>query len=358
MNIFTEYVAVDIGTHSLKFFSVSGGDSGGAYIISDCREEALPPGLICGGFTNPTISQIAKFTEIFQKTMSRISSPKAGLIVGLPDRWVKLHLLEMKLKPEEVASSEYISWRLKKTLPLPSPDTIIDHQILSQTEIDNVLQCNILAGLLRKEIVDLLSEIFLNLKIEVMAFDTSTLGVYNLLEDLHPESTLDRNVIMCHVGHEATVVKIFQNGILRYERVIEVGGEEFSRLLGESENLPFDQAHTLKTKRSFFPITAEDILTKFQQNQAIKKIFGNWLRELNVTFRFYQDKFKVMHLPRIYLTGGSCLFDGIAEFIADYFETPCERFNPLAEIPTTHKCSPDILAQGPQFAPCMGLLSR
>ncbi len=357
MKLFTEYVAVDLGTFSVKFFSVNPNAEG--YSVSDMFWEVLPPGLVSGGFTNPSIKPVSKLTELLHRQLDRLKSHKSGFIVGLPDRWVKLHLVEIKLKPHEAESPDYLSWRLRKLLPLPTGvDLIVDHQILSMSQAEDGLECKILAGVVRRDIIDTISLVFSELRAEVMAFDTSSLGVYNLMEDAHPENSLGLQMIMCHIGHETTVVKIYQSGLLIYERVIEVGGEEFGKLFSECEGIPPDQAQIFKTKRKFFPTTKAEFLSAIPQKNLLEKVFGNWLRELNVTFRFYQDKFKVIRLPRIYLTGGSSLFEGLPEFLSEYFETVCERFNPLVDIPSPSRVDPKDQVSGSMFAPSIGLLAR
>ena len=359
MNLFTEYFALDIGTHALKIFSVVPGESGKGFSVSDCLCEPLPSGLVSGGFTNPQIRSLPEFSSIVKRTIAKLGSTKQGCILGLPDRWVKLHLVELSLKSHELDAPDFLSWRLRKTLAIPEGlDVAVDQQILSVRETEEGSACQIMAGAVRSDLLTIISTVLADLNVELMAIDTSTLGVYNLLEDLHPENTLDRHLVLCHIGHETTVVKFFQNGRISYERVIEVAGEEFTKLFAASESIDFESAQAAKEKKKFFPQGKSEILAQVPNHQMIARIFGNWLRELNVTFRFYQDKFKVMRLPRIYLTGGSCLFQGLPEFLADYFETVCERFNPVAEIPSHGPIDEKLLAQGPVFAPSLGLLAR
>ncbi|MBF0502958.1 MAG: pilus assembly protein PilM [Candidatus Riflebacteria bacterium] len=359
MNLFTEYVALDIGTHALKALSLDPGASGEGFTIADCLHEELPPGLVCGGFTNPTVSDPVKFAKIVKQFTARLKNHKEGFFVGLPDRWVKLHLVDLLVKPEEMASHEYIGWRLQKQL-LPQDmvgEMLVDYQTLSANETTDGLSCRILVGMVRKSMIDLLSGIFANLQIEVMVFDTSTLGEYNLLEDSHPEKTLDRSLIICHIGHETTVIKIFEKSMLVYERVIEVGGEAFGKLFAEAENISFDEAQAQKMKRRFFPISRQELLAAIPQRHLFERVFGNWLRELHVTFRFYQDRGKIMGLPPIYLSGGSALFEGLPEFMTDFFGTQCRRLNPLQELPIQNEIRAEIMAKGPLLAPALGLLS-
>ena len=358
MRIFTEYIAIDLGTCNLKMISLSPGPGGQGYSIHTFLRRDLPPGLVCGGFTNPTIRSVPEFARILKEVVEKIRDRKEGCIMGLPDRWVKLHVVELVLKQGEVNSPEYLSWRLRKLLcPPTAGEVMADHQILGLTETPEGKKYKVMVGLVQKSIVDLLANLLVELKIELMAFDTSTLGVYNLFEELFPDRSLDRSLIICHIGHETTVIKVFDRGILHYERVIEVGGEAFGKILAETENLSLQDAGKRLAEKRLFPVTREDLIRQIGDRHLFEKIFGNWLRELHVTFRFYQDKFKVTHLPPIYLTGGGSLMDGLPDFLSEFFAVPCQRFNPFHGIPWVGEMAPAMLAQGPQMAPCMGLLT-
>ena len=357
MKLHTELIALDIGTNSIKLCSIDPGAGRQGFKVKKVIKEEIPEGLVKGGFTNPTITDIATFSSILERLIKKLFTRKAGFIIGLPDRWVKLHLHEMELTENEKNSTKYLSWRLEKNLPIPEKmDVMVDYQVLGK--VDDTEKYRILSASVSKDIIDILSNIVTTLKMEVMAFDSSSLGVFNLYEEVFPETCVDQAVIHCHIGHETTIVKVYHSGLLIYERVIEVGGQEFSGIIADLDEVNFEKAQMLKEKESFFPISREDMSVLIKKKHRVEIIFGNWLRELNVTFRFFQEKFKVSTVPSIFLTGGSSMFEGLPEFLAEYFETKCDRFNPLEEMPLTAELNEDLLESGPLFAPCIGLLAK
>lgn len=358
MKLLPELVAFDIGTQALKSLVISQGKSGAGFQIDDLVLEEIPDGLVGGGFTSPFIRDIPAFSRHLQKLIKKMSSQKQGCIVGLPDRWVKLHIQELVLKENEINNKEFLSWRLGKILPIPENlKVVIDHQILRLEECEDGYAVTVLAGVICQKMVELLSQLFASLQLQVMAFESSTVSVYNLLEEAQPENSIDRNLIMCHVGHETTVIKIYHQGILVYERVIEVGGEEIGNIYATAEQLTAEQSLQKKKELVLFSEDRASLVHLLHSRNLLEKIFANWLRELNVTFRFYQEKFKVLHLPKIYLTGGSCLFQGMPEFLSAYFETDCYRFNPFMDLPMEKEIPEQQQLLGPQFAPCLSLLT-
>lgn len=364
MEVFTDLVALDIGTSSIKLVSVASGSGKHGYKVKRGEVENIPEGLIAGGFTDPSITDIELFKKILKKLLKRRFSLDRGVIIGLPDRWVKLHILQnMKLSEAEKKNPQFLEWRLEKMLPLPEDmDVNIDFQVLGKNEVEidetKDVGYSVLAAAVKKDIIELISVITADLNVEVMAYDTSTLGIYNVFESLNPDRCVDRSIIHCHVGHEATIVRVFKEGAIVYERIIEVAGEEFTKIISEIDDVNFETAQKTKESEIFFPTNKEEIIELIPKRERIERIFGNWLREINVTFRFFQEKFKIQTLPSVFLTGGGAMFKGLPQFLTEYFSTNFIVFNPIEEMPVSGK--PDVKKNklGPQLAPGIGLLTK
>ncbi len=358
MNLYTDLVALDIGTNSLKLVTIDPGPGRQGYIIRNIARVELPQGLVGGDFTSPFISDLTVFRSILAGLIRSVKNTRQGFVVGLPDRWVKLHLATLELSENERRSPGFLSWRLEKSLPIPDGmNVIVDYQILGPSST-NAGQFNVLAAAVKKELIEILSSLTTDLHMEVMAFDTSSLGVFNLFEESFPDKTVDRTVINLHIGHETTVFKAYNCGALMYERVIEVGGEEFAKIISELDSVNLETAMKTKESEKFFPVSRSDVGQLLNKRQRIERIFGNWLRELNVTFRFFQDKFNVSRLPTVFLTGGSAMFAGLDNFLSEYLETSCIPFNPLEEMPLAKKLDDAKTRSGPAFAACLGLLAK
>ncbi|GEM_PF-876753 len=359
MNLYTDLIAVDIGTSSIKMVAIDPGPGKQGYRIKHLDMAELPEGLVGGDFTRPFISDIGAFQKILGDLTRKNRSTRQGLVIGLPDRWVKLHLFDMKLSEAEKKSTEFLNWRIEKNLPVPDGiEVLVDYQILEKDEASSEDEYRIMAAAVKRDIIDILSSVTTNLELEVMAFDTSSLGVFNLFEEVFPEKCVDQIVLNLHIGHETTVVKAYRRGALIYERVIESAGEEFSRSVGELDSLNADCAQRAKEREAFFPLDRKQVLEMLDKRARIEKIFGNWFRELNVTFRFFQEKYNLSRLPGIFMTGGSAQFTGLPEFLSEYFSTRCMLFNPLEEMPLVQKLDSEKTRRGPAFAPCIGLLAK
>lgn len=358
MNLYTELTAIDIGTYSIKLADVAHKSSKHGYEIDYLESVVLPRGLVGGDFTRPFISDTKKFKDILYKLVQSAKKPEQGYVIGLPDRWVKLHLTEITLTSSELENHDFLKWRLQKNLPVPDDiSVIIDYQILNHEEPADS-KYTVLAAVVNSEIIETLSALTAELRMEVMTFDTSSLGIFNLYQEVFPQNVTNNAVINLHVGNETTVIKVYLDKKIIYERVIEVAGESFTEIISEIDETDFEAALKTKHEEAFFPVSEEELLQMISKRQRIEKIFGNWLRELNVTFRFYQDKFNSTSIPVVFMTGGSSQFKGLAEFITEYFETACSIFNPLDDLPLTHKPKKEHLMQGSTYAACLGLLAK
>lgn len=359
MNLYTDIFAIDIGTSSIKLIALDQKASGAAFDIANAEMVELPRGLLGGDFTSPTISNLDEFKNRLGALLKRSKKIGKGVVIGLPDRWVKIYLANLDITENERKNPEFLKWRVEKILPIPEGmDVMIDYQMLDAVKTDTGYTCQIIAAAVKKEMIEIMSSITAELKIEVMAFDTSSLGLFNLYEDLYPVKTKGQSVINLHIGHETTVVKAYKDGKLLYERVIEVAGEEFTKLIAETDNCELDEAEKIKHEDKCFPVDRADVQQLLTKRIRVDKVFGNWLRELNVTFRFFQQKFNVAKLPAVFITGGGAMLKGLPVFLSEYLETPCRVFNPFEELRNADKIPPKTKALGPVFAPCLGLLSK
>ena len=360
MKLYTDLVAMDIGTSCIKLAVIDPGPSKQGYRVKKLLKTDLPEGLIGGDFTQPHVSDVDALKKIIARITRKIKNARQGLVIGLPDRWVKLHLLSMKLSETEKKTPEFLSWRIEKNLPVPeNMNVVVDFQILGpDKDAEEPDTYRIMAAAVKNDIIDVLSSLTTELELEVMAFDTSSLGVFNLFEETFPDRCVDQTVINLHIGHETTVVKAYSKGSLIYERVIESAGEEFTQTIATLDSLNHESASKQKEKEKFFPSNRSDVVELIKKRDRIDKIFGNWLREINVTFRFFQEKYRLSQLPSIFMTGGGAQISGLDTFLSEFCATRCVVFNPLNEMPMAGKLKKELINSGPEFAPCIGLLAK
>jgi type IV pilus assembly protein PilM len=358
MKLYTEFYAIDIGTSSIKLVSLKE-SSANVYELEAIKSVDLPLDILGGDFTAPVIKGLPVFKSALQELIKLPNIAQKAAVIGLPDRWVKLYLSTIEITENEMKNSEFLRWRIEKSLPIPEGlDVMVDYQVLDAKPSENGYTCEVIAAAVKKDIVEILSVMTTDLKIEVMAFDTSSLGLFNLYEDRYPDKITEKAVVNLHIGNETTVFKAYRDGRLIYERVIEVAGEEFSRVIAELDAIDYAQAAKIKAAETFFPTNREEMAASLEKRLRIERIFGNWLRELNVTYRFFQRRFGMGTVSEVFLTGGGAMFVGLAGFLSDYLGTNCIVFNPLEGLGGEKKPEEAILKQGAVYAPCLGLLAK
>lgn len=358
MKLLTEIYAIDIGTSSIKLVELKKGKSSGEYKVAHAEIAELPYDLIGGDCTTPYINDLSKFKSILQGLVKKAGNPDKEVVMALPDRWVKLYLLDIVLSESEVGNDDFLKWKIEKQIPMAEDmDILLDYIVLdADTNDDGDVQLKVSAAAVKKEIIEILAGITADMKLEVLNFNTSTLGLFNIYEDLHKESPEGKNVINLHIGHETTVVKAYEQGKLAYERVIEVAGEEFSKIISDVDQCDFAAATKTKQNELFFPVDRDDVLALNLKRARVEKIFDNWLRELSVTFSFFKRKFHIASLPPIFITGGGAMFKGIDIFLSEFLETKCSVFNPFNELKEIKEVSDNTKNQGAVFAACLGQL--
>ncbi len=358
MKLLTEIYAIDIGTSAIKLVELKKGKSADEYSIAHAEISELPYDLVGGDCTTPYISDLNKFKDILRNLVKKAGNPDKEVIMALPDRWVKLYLLDIVIPENEVGNDNFLKWKIEKQVPLAEDfEIMLDYVVLNaDMNLDDDVELHVCAAAVKKEIIEILAGITADMKLEVLNFNTSSLGLFNIYEEIYKESPEGSNVINLHIGHETTVVKAYEQGSLAYERVIEVAGEEFSKIISEADECDVETATKTKHNELFFPVTRSDVVELNKKRARIEKIFDNWLRELNVTFSFFKRKFHIASLPPIFITGGGAMFKGIDVFLSEFLETKCSVFNPFIEIKEFKDVNDILKTQGAIYAACLGQL--
>lgn len=132
-----------------------------------------------------------------------------------------------------------------------------------------------------------------------------------------------------NMGHSHTLVSIFDAGKLVSVRTILWGGRYIGEAIAKKYNLPLSEAHKELESKGF-------ILTKKQELSPESKAFSDlisrgvrdFIRDLQISIL----EIKAEHgceIGKIEITGGMSLIQGLAPYLTQHLEVPCNRMNVL-----------------------------
>ena len=190
MKLLTEIYAIDIGTSAIKLVELKKGKSADEYSIAHAEISELPYDLVGGDCTTPYISDLNKFKDILRNLVKKAGNPDKEVIMALPDRWVKLYLLDIVIPENEVGNDNFLKWKIEKQVPLAEDfEIMLDYVVLNaDMNLDDDVELHVCAAAVKKEIIEILAGITADMKLEVLNFNTSSLGLFNIYEEIYKES--------------------------------------------------------------------------------------------------------------------------------------------------------------------------
>jgi len=345
---FKETVGLDIGTHSVKLVHLkklnegfkllnyevkSTVPEGVEYILSDLRKDRYIP----------IITDMLKSLKINPRKINHLVTAVGGEQVSIKQ------IKTIFLPDDELESALF--FEAKKHLAISGGDMILDFQVLSVEEKTNNM--NVLLVATTKEHLRGHSDILTRAGLTPNYVDAEALAVAN---SFALNTYVEEGVyVILNMGAHRTNMVVYGNKSKFFSRDIDFGGFHFTKDIMREHGLDFEQAEKYKfdyglqgpKKTGSIEISSLDISEKpTEENIAL---------EVKRSLRYYVKEAGNSDFRKVLLTGGSAKIQGIAEYMQESLNIPCEVYDPFynLEMPEKFKNRKD-----PQLALAMGLAMR
>ncbi|MFQ5779954.1 MAG: pilus assembly protein PilM, partial [Nitrospiria bacterium] len=156
-------------------------------------------------------------------------------------------------------------------------------------------------------------------------------------------------LIYIDIGAAKTDIAILKEGVLRFTRRLEMGGDQITRRIERERNLSYDQAEALKCEKG---MAGEEGI------QAIlKEEVDRFIVEVQRSVDYYRAQFREGIFSKIILMGGGALLPGFSDYFAGYFDSAVTVDDPFAEVVGTESMT-DFRTIAPRFSTGIGLALR
>lgn len=241
--------------------------------------------------------------------------------------------------------------KIAKTLPLELEDEIpfsIENAVFDfKVQSINPPTSDILAFAVKKEEITRIIQVMKECNVQVDIISNEGSAFANLIEKwnepITPRFTTTNNVVLdeitqvvskkfniiLNMGHSHTLVSVFDAGKLVAVRTILWGGKYIGEAIAKKYNLPLSDAHKELETKGF-------ILTKKQELSPESKAFSDlisrgvrdFIRDLQISILEIKSEHNG-EISKIEITGGMSLIQGIAPYLTQNLEIPCNRLNVL-----------------------------
>ena len=303
--------AVEIGNNSLKALHLSA-ESGAVEVIgfADIRHGRILTG---EGVTDVEREELIALT--LRRFVTENDLGKDEVIVSVPSqnsfaRFVNLPPVEQKRIPE------IVRFEAVQQIPFDINDVQWDWQLMEETA-GAERKVGIFA--IKNEVVGSVLEHFSRENVAVGYVQMAPMALYNYaLHDLGDSIKTDEDaIVILDIGAENTDLVVCTKSAV-WQRCILLGGNAFTRAIGDTFKLSFQKAEKLKR-------TAPMSKYARQIFQAMRPIFVDLASEVQRSLGFYNSSNPNTKVVKIVALGGGARLRGLLKYIQQSLRMPVER---------------------------------
>ena len=338
MNLSRPLIGMDIGESSIKLSVVS---KKGSRLSLDYAE--ILPIHPSNGETPSETEKIIGLKSLFDKS----SFKKTPVIMNYIGKPPLIRYLKFPEMPENELA-EAVQWEAKKMISEPLESKVVDYAILRKTTDGGKVSFEVILVAVDK------SDVLEGLGVVRKA------GVYPSLMDVNPLALLKvvelnhagdsgQDLIFIDIGSAKMEINICRDGVLRFTRQINRGGNDISCAMMEKKSLSFEEAETAKKEAG---------LSGFEVEGAIKEEVDRMVLEVQRSIDYYRTQFRDVLLKKIILMGGTPLMPGFRDYFETQFDFPVALENPFSSMTGPSNLLKELNPVSSVWAASIGLALR
>lgn len=326
--------AIDIGASSVKVVRLSRTRQGVKLLDIGLKELPMEP-----EFRQENI------TAALDELIKEKKRPKA--VINFSGQAPLIRYLTLPAMPKEELA-EAVKWEAKKLVSMPMEEMILDFIIAGGRQERETKRYDLILVVADKSTLRDQWAMMQRTGLDIVAIDVNPLSLLNTVR-LSYGKELTGNFIYIDIGAMKTDVTILKDGVLRFTRRLEMGGEQITRRLEREMGLPYEEAEKLKREKG---LGAEE-----GPQAIIKNEIDRFIVEIQRSIDYYRAQFREGVFKKVILMGGGALLPGFSDYFGSYFDAEMEMDDPLAEIIGTESVGA-IRAIAPRFSSGIGLALR
>lgn len=346
-------VALDIGAHSVKLAQLKKGRKG--FELLNFGMIQLPEDTVIDGeLENPQA-----LADALRNLLKSEKIKNKNAVIGISGQSVIIKKISVPLMSEEELI-EMIREEAEQYIPFDIDEVHLDFAIVkAEGEVpvekgatNEERQMDVIIVAVRKEVIQKYMDVFKEVGMKVKVVDLSAFALENAFE-LNYEVDRDAAIALVNIGGSMTNINIMEEGVTAFSRDIAIGGSTISEEIQKNMSIGFKEAEKIKLGMIPREMKREDIIG--QVKDAVEFICN----ELRKTFDMY-EKTADYKVSKIYLSGGSCLMEGLDLLIHQNLKLEVEVVNSFRNVYCNNKNFDEqyIEAMGPIAAIPVGLALR
>ena len=379
-------IGIDLGSHSVKAVQLS------EFGDSTKVDRAILINLEDGGSEEKrmeaTIGAMRTIASVFDANKAVLASALPG-----EDTFIR-YLRFPQMPPEELKSS--IELEADQNLPYDLTELMMDSVVLEEITERNETIIKVLLVAAKNEVIDQTISYFRSVGLAPSMLGVTTLAIADSFE-ANSGFGSDETIALVNIGASATNIHFCRNGVLNFTRDISRAGRDMTLAIQKLLKVDYPEAELMKINygKAKFENNTDDLLDTLETQtfgdasaetgepneeegattepmghemgddasrivNATRPALSRLIGEIRRSIDYYEKQLYEKSVDKLVLSGGSALFPGLDQSLADATGVPVEVVDPTQAF-IVDESSPDVAAlmeNRAQFNVAVGLAAR
>ncbi len=271
--------------------------------------------------------------------------------VSLPGQMAFPRTAEIQAKPGTERFDQLVRYEIEQNIPFPMDELVCDTHVIGETPAgDN----SILIAAAKTDQVEAVTSAVSAAGFTPVRVGTAPFALVEVLAETGVEGT----PLVLDIGAKTTSLVIVENERI-YNRSIAVAGNAVTKEIAQALGCSFEEAEQLKISQGYVSeggVSENEDEVADRASKACRAVMMRLGAEVSRSINFYRSQQGGAEPDRLYITGGTSLLPGVAEFFASSLGIEVETLNPFFAVSVSSQIDADTASADAVFlAPAAGM---
>ena len=260
---------------------------------------------------------VLKKKEALVSTLQKVLSDnginaKEGICTNNSSLIINREILIPDVKEEELDT--VVRYEIQQYLPINLDDYILQITMIGEEFSDDGKKLEVRAIAYPEKMARGYYDLLMALNLKPLALDVNYNALNKLLNYIEVinehKLNIEEAVVFIDMGATSLDVNIYNNGILKFTRIIKAGGKYIDEILYENVNIPIEELENFKVNN----IDLKEDELDFQ-NHIIIDTLDEWIDKVEKIIQFYKTKNFGDDVNKIFIYGRTSRIKNLEEYI-------------------------------------------
>ena len=346
------FLGIDISPSAIKLMELS--QSGQRIQIEALAREPLPEDAMVE--RNP--AALDQVSAALKRALKNSGTTLKKAAVAVPSSSVITRTIPMPIEYSEDDIELNIQVEAAQYIPFPLEEIHLDFQVLGASRGSDAMQ-DVMIVASRRENVDLREEVLSEAGLKAAVVDVEAYSLENtypfitqgaVAVDSAVDHGTDTRTALVDIGASITTLYVFQGDKVIFTREQNYGGDQLTRTITDTYDLPKDRAELAKHTGDLSEDYPLMVLEPYKQSLA---------EQIDNALQFFYTSSHFNSIDHVVLSGGGAMLPGLDQTVSSVLSLPVTIGNPFVGMNSTKKVNRRSLDHdAPLFIVAFGLALR